>query len=116
MPADSFGLCPLVFDGVEIRGIGWEVFEGVAGLAKGVLNVGAFVEGGVIHDDHGGRWQLWEENLVDPGEEDLGVDAGFKQTDGQELQTQEGADDVGTTLGVPIPASLSNFLCKCGFG
>ena len=79
----------------------------MTGLAEGVLNVLAFVEGGVIEDDHGGGRQLGEEDLVDPGEEDLGVDAGFEETDGDELVAQEGADDVDAPLGVPVPTSVA---------
>jgi len=53
------------------------------GLAKGLLNIGAFVEGGVIQDDNGGRGQLvmhyeegqtltqWLRAYPQPTEEDL---------------------------------------------
>ena len=92
--ADGFGLRPFMLDGIEIGGIRRQVFQGVAGLAKGVLNVGAFVEGGVIEDDHGGGRQLRKEHAVGPSEEDLGVDAGFKKADGDELGTQKGTDHI----------------------
>jgi len=49
----------------------------------------------------------WGEDWVDPSEEDLGVDAGFEETDGDELETQEGTDDVGAPLGVPVPTSVA---------
>jgi len=52
--ADRFSLCSLVFDGVEIGRIKRQVFQGVANLAERVLNIGSFVEGGVIEDNHGG--------------------------------------------------------------
>ena len=68
--ADRFGLCPFVLDGIEIGGIRRQVFPGVAGLAKGVLDVLPFVESGVVQDDHGGGRQLGQEDLTEPGEED----------------------------------------------
>jgi len=92
--AKGFGLRPLVLDGIEIGGIRRQVFPGVAGLAKGVLDVLPFVESGVVQDDHGGGRQLGQEDLTEPGEEDLGVDAGFKKADGDELGTQKGTDHI----------------------
>ena len=104
---DRFSRRLFVFDGVEIGGIRRQVFQGVTGLMEGVLDVLAFVESGVVQDNHGGGRQLGEEDLVDPGEEDLGVDAGFKKADGDEPEAPEGADDVDAPLGVPVPLSVT---------
>ena len=69
MFADGFGLSPLVLDGVEVREIRRKRFQGVVRLAEGILNVRALVEGGVIQDDHGGRGQFRQEDVVNPGEQ-----------------------------------------------
>ena len=98
---------PIVLDGIEIWGIRRQVFQGVAGLTAGVLDVLPFVEGGVIEDDHGGGRQLRKEHVVGLSEEDLGVDTGFKKADGDELETQKGTDHVSAPLGVPVPASVA---------
>ena len=76
--SDCLGLRPFMFDGVEVRGVRGEVFEGVAGVAQGILNVGSFMESGVIQDNHGGWRELRQEDVLNPGEEDIGVDAAFK--------------------------------------
>ena len=83
----GFGLRPFVLDGIEIRGIRRQVFEGMAGLTERVLEVLPFVEGGVIENDHGSGWPLGEEDVVGPSKEDFGVDAGFKKADGNELES-----------------------------
>jgi len=83
---DGFGLRPLVFDGIEIRRIGRQVFQSVTGLTKGVLNILVFVEGGIIQDDHGGGGQLREKNRIDPGEEGIGVDTGLEEADGEQMK------------------------------
>ena len=77
------------------------------GLAQGVLNVDTLMESGVIEEDDGGWGQLGQEDLVDPGEEDIGVDTAFEQTDRDQMQTKQGTDDVGTSLGVPVKASIT---------
>jgi len=105
--ANGFSLCPFVFDGVEIRRIRREVVQGMASLTQGVLNVLAFVEGGVIQDNHSGRGELREENLMNPGEEGIGVDAALKETDGDELKAEQGTDDVDPPLGAPVPATIT---------
>lgn len=46
---------------------------------------------------------------MDLGEEDIGVDAGFEQTDSQELPAQEGADGIGGAFGMPVIGD-----CKLG--
>ena len=66
--ADGFGLSPLVLDGVQVRGIRRKRFQGVARLAEGILNVRVLVKGGVIQDDHGGRGQFRQEDVVNPDE------------------------------------------------
>mgnify|MGYP003373139960 CR=1 FL=1 len=45
--------------------------------------------------------------MVDPGQEDIGVDAAFKKTDGDQMETEQGTDDVGTAPGVPVKASIT---------
>ena len=97
--ADGFGLSPLVLNGVEVGRIRREIFESVAGLAEGVLNVGAFVESGVVQDDHGGGGKLRQEDVANPGEKDVRVDAGFEQADGDQPRADESADDVGSSFG-----------------
>ncbi len=42
-----------------------------------------------------------------PSKEDLGVDAGFEETDGDELGTPKGTDHLSAPLGVPVPASVA---------
>jgi len=109
--ADGFGLSPRVLDGVKVGRIRRELFEGVAGLAADVLNVGAFVESGVVQDDHGGGRKLRQEDRANPGEKDVRVDAGFEQTDGDQPRADESADDVGSSFGVGI-VNLSNGDCN----
>ena len=62
--AAGFGLRPFMFDGIEIRGVRGEVFEGVTGVAQGVLNIGPFMEGGVIEEDDAGGSPLREEDVL----------------------------------------------------
>ena len=50
----------------------------MTGVAEGVLNIGPFMEGGVIEEDDSGWGPLREEDVLNPGEEDIGVDAAFK--------------------------------------
>ena len=107
MFANGFGLRPFVLDGVEVWRVRREVFEDVTGLAKGLLNIGAFVEGGVIQDDNGGRGQLGQEDVLNPGEEDIGVDTAFKKTDGDQMEAEQGTDDVGAAPGLPVKAPLT---------
>ena len=54
------------------------VFKGMPSVAEGVLNIGPFMEGGVIEEDDSGWGPLREEDVLNPGEEDIGVDAAFK--------------------------------------
>ena len=105
--ADGFGLSPLVLNGVEVGRIRREIFEGVAGLAEGVLNVGAFVESGVVQDDHGDGGKLRQEDVANPGEKDVRVDAGFEQADGDQPRADESADDVGSSFGVPVTCTAT---------
>lgn len=105
--AKGFGLRPLVLDGIEIGRIRRQVSPGVAGLTECVLDVLPFVEGGVIEDDHGGGRQLRKEHAVGPSEEDLGVDAGFKKANGDELEIQKRTDHISALLGVPVPTSIT---------
>ena len=107
MFADGLGLSPFVLDGIEVGGIRWEVFEGVARLAEGVLNVGAFVESGVVQDDHGGRGELRQEDVANPGEKDVRVDARFEQADGDQPRADESPDDVGASFGVPVARTVT---------
>jgi len=48
------------------------------GVTEGLLNIGPFMEGGVIEEDDGGWRQLGQEDVFNPGEEDIGVDAAFE--------------------------------------
>ena len=66
--ADGLGLSPFVLDGIEVGGIRRKIFQSVARLAEGVLDVRAFVEGGVVQDDHGGSGELRQEDVANPGE------------------------------------------------
>ena len=77
------------------------------GLAQGVLNVGPFMEGGIIQDNDGGRRQLGQEDVLNPGEENIGIDTAFKEADCQELEAEQGTDHVGAALRVPVPAPIT---------
>ena len=79
----------------------------MTGVAQGILNVGSFMESGVIQDNHGGWRELREEDVLNPGEEDIGVDAAFKKTDRDQAKAKQGTDDVRTPLGVPVKASVT---------
>jgi len=79
----------------------------MTGLAKGVLNISAFMERGVIQDDNGGRGQLGQEDVLNPGEEGIGVDTALEQTDGDQVKTEQGTDGIRATPGVPVKAPIT---------
>lgn len=107
MFADGLGLSPFVLDGIEVGGIRRKIFQSVARLAEGVLDVRAFVEGGVVQDDHGGSGELRQEDVANPGEKDIRVDAGFKQANGDQPRVDERPDDVGASFGVPVARTVT---------
>ena len=47
------GLCPGVFDGVEVRTIGREIQEGVSGLDYDILDRSALMERGIVQNEDG---------------------------------------------------------------
>lgn len=96
-----------MFDGIEIGRIGREVFKGMPGLTQSILNISPFMEGGIIQDNDGGWRELGQEDVLDPGQKDIGVDAAFKEADGDQVQTEQGTNDIRAAFGVPIPASVT---------
>jgi hypothetical protein len=104
---ESFSLCPFVFDRIEVGRIGRKVFKGMPGPAQGVLNIGPFMEGGIIQDNDGGRRQLGQKDVLNPGEENIGIDTAFKEADGDQVEAEQGTNDIRAALSVPVPASVA---------
>jgi hypothetical protein len=109
--AERFGVGPFVFDGIEIGAVGGEIFEGMVGAGAGLLDVLAFVEGGVVHDDHASLGQLGQEILPDPGSEDLGIDSEAEPCDRQQATANQRADDVGAAAGRPVVRAMTALSC-----
>ena len=108
-------MCPLAFYGVEVWGIWEEKLEGVPRVADNFLDVCAFVEGRIVHDDDGFDGKLGEQILPDPGIEERrrrstwgvlpkpsGVDVGVEQANRQEQLSDQGADGVGSAPFLPV--------------
>lgn len=51
------------------------VFHGMTDVAEGVLKIGSSVEGGIIQQNDSGRRELGQEDVLNPGEEGISVDA-----------------------------------------
>jgi hypothetical protein len=109
--AERFGLGPFVFDGVEIRAVGGEIFEGMVGAGYGMLGVLSFVEGGVVHDDDASCGQLGQEILPDPGSEDIGIDSGAEQSDRKQATANQRADHVGAASDMPVVHAMTSLPC-----
>ena len=97
-----FCLRPFAFYGVEVWGIWGEKFEGMPRIADNFLDVGAFVEGGVVHDDDGFCGKLGEQILPDPSIKDGSVDVGIEQANRQEQLSDQGTDGVGSAPFLPV--------------
>ena len=109
--AERFGLGPFVFDGIEIRAGGGEIFEGMVGAGYGMLGVLSFVEGGVVHDDDASCGQLGQEFLPEPGSEDLGIDSEAEPSDRQQATVNQRADHVGAASGMPVVYAMTSLPC-----
>ena len=78
------GLRPFVLNRVEVGAVWRQVFEGVSGIFDHLSGVFAFVKGGVVHDQDGPRWQLRDQVVLKPKVEQIGVDIGLGQADGEQ--------------------------------
>ena len=76
-------MCPFVFDGVEVRGIGWEELDCVACLGDCAQDVGPFVDGCVVHDEDGFWRQFWQQILHRPRVEGISINIGGEEADGE---------------------------------
>ena len=78
-----------MFDFVEVRAVGREIFKGVtrlcdSGLCDSGLCVGATVESRAVHHQYDLGWQLREEITDQPKIEYVGIDIGLGQTDARQ--------------------------------
>jgi hypothetical protein len=110
-PAERFGLGPFVFDGIEIRAVGGEIFEGMVGADYDLLGVLSFVEGGVAHNDDASCGQLGQEILPEPGSEDIGIDSEAEQSDRKQATANQRADHVGAASGMPVVCAMTSLPC-----
>ncbi len=79
-------------------------------LLQYLLELGAFVESGVVHDDNAVRGEFGDKILFNPRIKDGCVDVAVEETDGEENGTEEGSDDVCSSLFPPVmrpPTALS---------
>ena len=100
--ANSFGVCPLFLDGVEVRRIDRQEVKEVSGVDDGRSNVCAFMECGVIHHNDACRRPLRQQILNDPLIENICVDVGFEQTSSQKNLADQSADNVCSTFRMPV--------------
>ncbi|HPF59908.1 MAG TPA: hypothetical protein P5149_13575 [Candidatus Competibacteraceae bacterium] len=105
--ADGFSLSPLVLNRVEVGRIRREVSKGVARLAEGVLNVSAFVERGVVQNDHGSGGTLRQEDVANPGVKDIGTNGGLEQTDRHKPQANKRTDHIDSPSGIPVTETVT---------
>ena len=63
------------------------------------------MEGGIIEEDNGNGWNMGQKDLLNPGEEGIGIDAALEQVHRSQLKAEQRADDVSVALGMPIPVS-----------
>ena len=102
-------LSPFAFDGVEIGGVGGEKFESMPRIVDHFLDVGAFVECRVVHDNDGLVRQLGEQVLFNPGVKNLGIDVGVEQSHGQQQLPDQGTDGICPLSRLPVMGAKTTF-------
>ena len=83
------------------------------GILDGLPDVRPLVEGGIVHHYHAARRQLGEQVLSGPGVEHVRVDGTLEQGHGEQARAQQGADDVGPPLGVPVLPAAATRADRC---
>ena len=91
-----------MFDWIEVRGIGWQIFQNVARIFDHRFRVGTFVKGCVVHHQDRPRWQFRYQVVAKPEIENICINIGCGQADDQESARQQGADDVDPSARVPV--------------
>lgn len=102
---DGLRLRPFVFDGVEIGAVWGKELEVMSCVADGLFDIVALVERGVVHDQRGARREFRDQVLSDPAVEDIGVDVGVEQADGEHDPSRKRADNIGAASCMPVMSS-----------
>lgn len=106
--SDGLGLRPFGFDGIEVRGIGWQIFQNVPGFGDSVFYILTFVEGSIVHHDDAAGREFRQQGLRRPGVKDISIDTGVEQSHGQQEFFDQGADDIRAAFGMPIPYAVTS--------
>ena len=69
-----------MFNGIEVRRIRGQIFEGMSGVKQSLLNILSFVESGIVHDHHGAWREFGQAFLYRPSMENITVDGALKET------------------------------------
>ncbi len=96
-----------MFDFVEVRTVGREIFKGVTRLCDSGLCVGATVESRAVHHQYDPGWQLREEITDQPRIEYVGIDIGLGQTDARQDPGKQRPDDIDPPPGLPVMAAMA---------
>lgn len=102
-------LCPLLFDGIEIRTVRGQEFDCMSALFDGGDDIGSFVEWRPIQDDDRVVGHDGKECQPYPAQEHVGVDGAVPEIYGQECECQDGADGVQPSFRMPIAATAAAY-------
>ena len=70
------------------------------------------MESGIVHHDDARRRQLRQQILYRPLIENIGVNVGLEQTDGQKKLADQSPYDMGSAFGVPVTQTITALPCR----
>lgn len=96
-----------MFDGIEVRRISGQELKNMACFQNRIPDVLPLVKCGVVHHNHGRKWQLRQQVLHSPSMEGIGIHICLKQPNSQKNLSDQSPYDVGSALGVPIANTVT---------
>lgn len=110
LSAPGFGFGPIVLDGIQIRGIGRQIFQDKASLGNGVLRILALMETRIVHHDDRPSGYVGQQFPNYPGMKYIAIDSALKQSGCHQAAIAYGPDHIHAAPRLPVmcsPTSLS---------
>ena len=107
--SECFCLRPLLFNGIEVWRVWWQEEHGMSGLLNGFKCIASFMEGRIIHDQHGMFWKFWQQVLFKPCRKNICIDIDLKQPNSQQGFANQCADRVCSPSCVPVLYAVTSF-------
>ena len=102
--AQKLCLCPLLFNGIQIRTVGWQPQNTMAMSVQQFLNAFIFMKPSIIHYDHAFGFKTWDQCLFAPPIEYIAVNVLLKVIQRKQHLFIKNTNDVSLLFRLPIVA------------